>query len=89
MTSAHADAPEGRNAAGGKLGKKGVVMLPAENVFSEGARGGGCGWAGCAGVRNPLPCRITRAPPSLQQIPPGEFLGMDLFEVQEFNSCCL
>ena len=43
MTSAHADAPEGRNAAGGKLGKKRVVILFAENVLSEGAA---IGWVG-------------------------------------------
>lgn len=49
MTSAHAGAPEGRNAAGGKLGKKRAVILSAENVLSEGARVGG--WGGLFKLR--------------------------------------
>lgn len=39
-------------------------------------------WAFYTGTSNPVPCRITRARQSLQQILPREFLGMDLIEAQ-------
>ena len=44
MTSAHADALEGGNAAGGKLGKKRAVIPSTENMpFSEEMELCGCG----------------------------------------------
>lgn len=83
MTSVHADAPEGRNAAGGKLGEKRSLIVSTENVLSEGAGLGGWEWAFYTGTSNSLPCRTSQARQSFQQIVPREFLGMELRRLME------